>query len=183
MDPVHIVAVIAAAFLHVALQTSAQTLAHWFWTVRPSTDPDVALAFSWTGQWLKIFPMQLNIIDWELITGAAIVGIAHASFYYAETQQRALHEAQLETRLVEAQLQTLQRQLHPHFLFNTLHAISALMHRDVKAADRMLVRAERPAADDARLGRAAGNPPARRDGVPGEVPPDRTGSARRSSYR
>ena len=52
---------------------------------------------------------------------------------------RAPH-AQLETRLAEAQLQALQRQLHPHFLFNTLNGISALMHRDVLAADRMLVR-------------------------------------------
>jgi LytS/YehU family sensor histidine kinase len=41
---------------------------------------------------------------------------------------------------VEAQLKTLQQQLHPHFLFNTLHAISALMHRDVEAADRTLMR-------------------------------------------
>jgi LytS/YehU family sensor histidine kinase len=31
-------------------------------------------------------------------------------------------------------------QLNPHFLFNTLHAISALMHKDVEAADRMLTR-------------------------------------------
>jgi LytS/YehU family sensor histidine kinase len=31
-------------------------------------------------------------------------------------------------------------QLQPHFLFNTLHAISALMHRDVAAADRMIAR-------------------------------------------
>ena len=38
-----------------------------------------------------------------------------------------------------AQLTTLQQQLHPHFLFNTLHAISSLMHRDVNAADRVLM--------------------------------------------
>jgi two-component system, LytTR family, sensor kinase len=35
---------------------------------------------------------------------------------------------------------TLQQQLRPHFLFNTLHAVSALMHRDVEAADRTLMR-------------------------------------------
>src|SRR5256714_15548170 len=29
-------------------------------------------------------------------------------------------------------------QLQPHFLFNTLHTISALMHRDVKRADSMI---------------------------------------------
>jgi LytS/YehU family sensor histidine kinase len=45
----------------------------------------------------------------------------------------------LEKRLAEAKLQALQMQLNPHFLFNTLHSISALMHRDVEAADRMIV--------------------------------------------
>ncbi len=48
--------------------------------------------------------------------------------------------AQLETRLVEAQLQALHRQVHPHFLFNTLHAISALVHRDPDRADAMIER-------------------------------------------
>ena len=60
--------------------------------------------------------------------------------YYRESRERALRASQLETRLVEAQLKTLQQQLHPHFLFNTLHAISALMHKDVEAADRTLIR-------------------------------------------
>jgi two-component system, LytTR family, sensor kinase len=56
---------------------------------------------------------------------------------YQREAQRARRPArrQLETQLVEAQLQALQRQLHPHFLFNTLNTISALMHRDVDAAD------------------------------------------------
>ena len=51
-----------------------------------------------------------------------------------------LRESQLETHLVEAQLQALQRQLQPHFLFNTLNTISALMHRDVDAADNMIAK-------------------------------------------
>ena len=71
---------------------------------------------------------------------AAIVGVSHAIAYYYETQERKLKEAQLETRLMEAQLKTLQAQLHPHFLFNTLHAISTLVHRDPEAADRMISR-------------------------------------------
>jgi LytS/YehU family sensor histidine kinase len=53
---------------------------------------------------------------------------------------REKRTAQLETKLVEAQLKTLQGQLHPHFLFNTLHAISALIHRDADDADRMVSR-------------------------------------------
>ena len=64
----------------------------------------------------------------------------YALLYYRESRERAVRASQLEMRLVEAQLKTLQQQLHPHFLFNTLHAISALMHRDVEAADRTLMR-------------------------------------------
>ena len=75
---------------------------------------------------------------------STIVGLSHAVLYYRESKDRALRTSQLETRLVEAQLKTLQQQLHPHFLFNTLHAISALMHRDVEAADRTLMRLSDP---------------------------------------
>ena len=78
--------------------------------------------------------------DWEMMTYWAIVGVSHALRYHYEAQDRALRASRLETRLMEAQLQTLQRQLQPHFLFNTLNTISALMHRDVEAADAMLAR-------------------------------------------
>jgi LytS/YehU family sensor histidine kinase len=69
-----------------------------------------------------------------------LVGLAHALAYRRESEQRALDSAHLQTRLVEAQLQSLQRQLHPHFLFNTLNAIAGLMRTDVDAADRMMDR-------------------------------------------
>jgi two-component system, LytTR family, sensor kinase len=67
-----------------------------------------------------------------------LVGLAHALAYRRESEQRALDTAQLETRLMEAQLQALQRQLHPHFLFNTLNTIAGLIRSDVEAADRMI---------------------------------------------
>ena len=76
--------------------------------------------------------------DWEMMTYWAIVGLSHAIDFHNEAQERELTTAQLQTRLAEASLQSLQRQLHPHFLFNTLHTISALMHRDPEAADAML---------------------------------------------
>jgi len=77
-------------------------------------------------------------VDWEMVTYWALVGTSHALHYYFALRQREIAAAQLEARLAEARLQGLQRQLHPHFLFNTLHGISALMHRDLAAADRML---------------------------------------------
>jgi two-component system LytT family sensor kinase len=79
-------------------------------------------------------------LDWSLMVYGVIVGASHAIAYYHESQQRKLVGAQLETRLMEARLRTLEAELHPHFLFNTLHAISTLVHRDPDSADRMISR-------------------------------------------
>jgi two-component system, LytTR family, sensor kinase len=74
-----------------------------------------------------------------MMTYWAIVGLSHALVYHGESRARAVRAAHLERKLVEAQLNVLQQQLHPHFLFNTLHAISSLMRIDVEAADRVLM--------------------------------------------
>jgi hypothetical protein len=93
---------------------------------------------SW-GWWLSdVRRSYWMSVDWEMVTYWALVGTSHALHYYAALRQREIAAVQLEARLAEARLQSLQRQLHPHFLFNTLHGISALMHRDLAAADRML---------------------------------------------
>jgi signal transduction histidine kinase len=85
---------------------------------------------------------SLLVKSWhfELIVYWVIVAVSHAFGYYAQLRERELRNAELERRLTEARLQALQMQLNPHFLFNTLHAISVLMHKDVDAADSMLVR-------------------------------------------
>jgi two-component system, LytTR family, sensor kinase len=59
---------------------------------------------------------------------------------YREAQQRELQAAQLESALSEARLDALRLQLNPHFLFNTLNAISAIMYEKPRAADEMLAR-------------------------------------------
>ena len=133
--PVHVVGVFVATTLHIAMAVSSRMAINW------------AIGdYSWAmgdapGSWrLEAQRMFFLNFDWEMMTYWAIVGLSHALDYHREAQARALSAAQLETRLVEAQLQTLQRQLHPHFLFNTLNTISALMHRDVDAADAMIAR-------------------------------------------
>ena len=60
--------------------------------------------------------------------------------YYRRYQQEELRASRLKTELAQAQLQALKMQLHPHFLFNTLNSISALLDEDVEAADEMLAR-------------------------------------------
>jgi signal transduction histidine kinase len=75
-----------------------------------------------------------------LMIYAIIVGVAHFLVYYRRYRDRELATSRLEARLAQTQLQVLRTQLHPHFLFNTLNAISALMHKDVSLADRMISR-------------------------------------------
>jgi hypothetical protein len=91
--------------------------------------------------WMRYFQNRVfEQLDSSLMVYAAIIGVSHAVAYYHESQERKLRAAQLETRLVEARLKTLEAELHPHFLFNTLHAISTLVHRDPESADRMISR-------------------------------------------
>ena len=66
--------------------------------------------------------------------------VAHASYYYRGLREGETKAAQLTTQLAQAQLQALKMQIHPHFLFNTLNSISALVHKDVEAADVMIAR-------------------------------------------
>jgi two-component system LytT family sensor kinase len=58
---------------------------------------------------------------------ATIVALEHALRYYRRS-------ADLEAQLARAQLQALQMQIRPHFLFNTLHTISGLVRLDDKDA-------------------------------------------------
>ncbi len=69
-----------------------------------------------------------------------IVLVALAVSYYRKSREEELRATQLEAQLANARLQTLKNQLQPHFLFNTMHSISALMLIDVLAADRMICR-------------------------------------------
>ncbi|NID14743.1 sensor histidine kinase [Luteibacter yeojuensis] len=59
---------------------------------------------------------------------------------YREGQARELQAAQLESALSEARLEALRLQLNPHFLFNTLNAVSELMYEKPRVADEMLSR-------------------------------------------
>jgi two-component system LytT family sensor kinase len=93
-----------------------------------------------TAWWSWVQQQFLRTFDWELTYYAAATGVRHALVYYEAARDREVQAAHLQTRLVEAQLQALQRQLQPHFLFNTLHAISALVRRNPDAAEDMIER-------------------------------------------
>jgi two-component system, LytTR family, sensor kinase len=92
-------------------------------------------------QW-KIYKMLFftNAVDDIIATYLPIVLIAYVASYYRRLREREVRTSQLQAQLEKARLQTLKSQLQPHFLFNTLNSISALMLSDVKAADRMITR-------------------------------------------
>jgi two-component system, LytTR family, sensor kinase len=79
-------------------------------------------------------------IHFCLLSYWGVLIVDFAVKYYRAYQERALRASQLETSLARAQLQALQMQLQPHFLFNTLNTISELVHEDSEAADRMIAR-------------------------------------------
>jgi len=68
------------------------------------------------------------------------VVVAHAYEYYRQVQIGRTRASELSAQLAQAQLAALRMQIHPHFLFNTLNSIAALLHKDVEAADRMIAR-------------------------------------------
>ena len=120
---------IVAFAMHVSLQVWSMQLP-WYNDVHPTLRD----AF----QYHTAISLYLNVfIYWT------IVGCAFAIRAYVAAQNRALDAARLETELVNARLDALRMQLHPHFLFNTLHGISTLMYRDVASADNMISRLSR----------------------------------------
>jgi two-component system LytT family sensor kinase len=88
--------------------------------------------------WLR--PWFLN--DFITYIGVLAAGLARAySLRYRQQREESLRvAAQLRAQLAEARLDALRMQLDPHFLFNTLHAISSLVERDPRGVRRMISR-------------------------------------------
>ena len=83
----------------------------------------------------------------ELIVYFVILAVGFARDYYLQKKQRQKEAERLQERtdtleqqLTEARLEALRMQLNPHFLFNTLHAISSLVGRDPHGVRRMVAR-------------------------------------------
>lgn len=75
----------------------------------------------------------------NIFTYAAIVGLYSAWEYYRRYMTREAQTATLQVQLAQANLRALKMQIHPHFLFNTLHSIAALVRKgENKPAVNML---------------------------------------------
>ncbi len=89
---------------------------------------------------------SLRFLD-ELIIYLFVLAVGFARDFFLRYRERQAEAVQLRTQavalhaqLAEARLQTLRMQLNPHFLFNTLHAVSSLVERDPRGVRRMIAR-------------------------------------------
>jgi two-component system, LytTR family, sensor kinase len=81
----------------------------------------------------------LGMID-DLMVYLAVFGAGVARDYFLRYRARQEETAVLHAQLTQARLDALRSQLNPHFLFNTLNAISALVERDPRGTRRMIAR-------------------------------------------
>jgi two-component system, LytTR family, sensor kinase len=104
---------------------------------------------TWRLPWADIVHVPLdrlvsNLVTKKIVTNlivyGGLVGLRHALSVYRRQRERELRASQLEAALARAHVHALRMQLHPHFLFNALHTLSELIHRDPRAADRMVTR-------------------------------------------
>ncbi|HZG52265.1 MAG TPA: histidine kinase [Pyrinomonadaceae bacterium] len=94
------------------------------------------------------FPTLLSLFSYQLFANLPmkvsiywlILVAINALDYYHSFRVAEVKASELRAQLAQAQLRALKMQLHPHFLFNTLNSISALLHRDAEAADQMVAR-------------------------------------------
>ncbi len=83
------------------------------------------------------YPMEASN---DLISYATITGFIYFFDRMAAARRAELAASELQAKLAEAQLENLRLQLNPHFLFNTLNAISSVMYEDLAKADEMLTK-------------------------------------------
>jgi two-component system LytT family sensor kinase len=108
----------------------------------------LALLWSITPPWRQKYPALIDCYRAyfafgfyiDLIIALLIVIAVHALLYYQNFRASELAQSSLKTQLAQAQLTALKMQLHPHFLFNTLHSISSLVLEDPPKANSMIAR-------------------------------------------
>lgn len=77
---------------------------------------------------------------YNMFTCWMMMGLVQGINVFRDAEKRKAHAAQLQAQLARVRLEALRMQLNPHFLFNTLHAISTLIHDEPETAEEMLLR-------------------------------------------
>lgn len=101
---------------------------------RNSLYPVFSVSASYTPSRARFAQEFVNDIWSYAITLVLVYGF----LYYRDVRTRELDTVRLQSELGRAKLRDLQSRLHPHFLFNTLNAISAHVKDDPAGAERMI---------------------------------------------
>jgi len=99
------------------------------------------LAYAFAGQTYDFGNVPVRFfyeLQKDLIAYVVILGAIFANREFQVRRTGDLRATELAAELDQARLKALTAQIEPHFLFNTLNAISNRMHEDVEAADRMI---------------------------------------------
>ena len=88
---------------------------------------------------LPFFGGGFGFLD-DLMVYFAVLGAGVARDYYLRYRVGVEETIRLQAQLAQARLDVLRTQLNPHFLFNTLNAVSALVERDPRSVRRMIAR-------------------------------------------
>lgn len=120
---VHLVACVAFSALHIGAATALRMV------IRPfDTWSDThTFIVQYRGELRSFFLFDI-LVFW------AIFGVGYAFEYRERYRERASRAAELKAQLARAQLESLKMQLHPHFLFNTLHTIAGLVRSNEKSS-------------------------------------------------
>lgn len=78
------------------------------------------------------------VVEVNFLIYFAMIGIINVYFYIKKVRNMEVQKAQMETHLAQANLNTLKAQLHPHFIFNTLNSISALVEIDREKTQNLI---------------------------------------------
>lgn len=125
--PLHLLVSLALGFVHRAT-----------WLMLQFSLPRVTMTQKLS--WEFAFSDLVTNIDYQAMVYWVLLAIQQGTLYYRKYQEGSLVASRLETQLAQAQLAGLKMQLQPHFLFNTLHSINALMYQNVEQASEMLVK-------------------------------------------
>lgn len=122
---VHLFAAIVVAVAAVGFQML------WYQAFNPYPFGGSSLS-TWFWQYFRRYFVVGFMVYW------AVVGAYHAFTNYVLYRERELEASRATAQLTEARLNALKMQLHPHFLFNTLNSISALLEHRPREARRVL---------------------------------------------
>lgn len=125
--PIHVIAMLGTAVLHTAMIASYTKALY----PPPTGEPSSPLVEWFTG-YLR------SRLQFELLTYALVLVTVLGLRWLRHARERELTASRLQAQLSQAELLALKMQLHPHFLFNTLHAIGVLARENPAAAERTI---------------------------------------------